>query len=448
MSTPVASRPVAALTVSVMLLAACGGDDGGSAVSTPSTPATPVTAAAPTSTPATTGAPRVSETSEAPVATTVATTVETTAATTVPPVDVAAEIEAVLADALAPGAIGWSANGVEIPPTAIVAAVRIPGRDDVLVGVGENLDGSPVDASAPFNAATLTPSLVRTVALQLVDEGTLDPTTTVDRWAPTVPNADRVTVQMLLENATGWDESGQPEPDPVLADLERVWTLREVVELRATMVTALAEPGTVTDTGLFVDTVLGLIVEEVTGRGLAELIHDRVAVPAGLDDTALGDGTTLPDGFRHGRLNINGAAVDTSAVPAVAYITYNQATNSVASTPTDLLDLLDAWHSGQLFSTDRTAAPDRFIPDPAGNPDTYVGVDVPFNGYCPCTDATDGIEVSSIGRKPTNPFSRNFIVRYSDGISVVINLNTGAVTDPADLDAVVQAVHDIASTAT
>ena len=111
--------------------------------------------------------------------------------------ELAAQIEAVLADAIAPGSIRWDASGVDVPPTAAVAAVRIPGRDDVLVAVGENVDGTPAEADAPFPVASLTESLVRTVAFQLVDEGVLDPTLTVDQWVPTLPNADRVTVQMV-----------------------------------------------------------------------------------------------------------------------------------------------------------------------------------------------------------------------------------------------------------
>jgi len=319
----------------------------------------------------------------------------------------------------------------------------------VLVGVGENTDGSPVNAAAPFSVATLTTSLVRTVALQLVDEGTLDPAAVIDQWVPTVPNAEHVTVQMLLEYATGWSESGAVEPDPVLADLERAWTLAEVVELRSAVVTAQGEPGTPSPAGIFIDTVLGLIVEEVTGQSLANLVHDRVAVPAGLDETFLDDGAgTLVADYRHGRININGAAVDTATVPsALAYLTYYHATGSAVSTPSDLLDLLDAWHSGQLFTTDRTPAPDRFMPNWEANSDTRVGLDVPFNGYCPCTRTGEEIEVSKIGRTPAGPFSRSFLLRYDDGISVVLTVNTGSVTDPEQLGAVVDAVHDIAATA-
>ena len=208
--------------------------------------------------------------------------------------ELAAQIEAVLADAIAPGSIRWNSSGVDAPATAAVAAVRIPGRDDVLVAVGDNVDGSPAEADAPFSVGHLTESLVRTVAFQLVDEGVLDPTLTVDQWVPTLPNADRVTVQMVIDNETGWSDYGVDRTRPGRHDFERAWSLREAVELRATAMTALAEPGTRTNDGHTNEAVLGLVVEEVGGQPLAELIRDRVAAPAGLDDTELLDGSNAP----------------------------------------------------------------------------------------------------------------------------------------------------------
>ena len=147
--------------------------------------------------------------------------------------ELAAQVEAVLANAIAPGSIAWNSSGVDAPATAAVAAVRIPGRDDVLVAVGDNVDGTPAEADAPFAVGDLTTNLVRTVAFQLIDEGVLDPTLTVDQWVPTLPNADRVTVQMVIDNETGWSDSdGLIEPDPVVTDFGRAWSLREAVELR------------------------------------------------------------------------------------------------------------------------------------------------------------------------------------------------------------------------
>ena len=358
--------------------------------------------------------------------------------------EVAVWVEAALTEAISPGFIRWDAAGVDIPATAAVASVRIPGRDDVLVAVGENVDGSPAAADAPFGVASLTESLVRSVAFQLVDDGVLDPTLTVDQWAPTLPNADRVTVQMVIDNETGWSDYGPIEPDPVVTDFGRAWTLREAVELRATVMTALAEPGTRTNDNFTNEMVMGLIVEEVGGRPLADLVQDMVAEPAGLDDTALLDGQgATPAGYRHGVFAFEGTPMDTSGFEGVSFITWNLATHSVVSTPTDLLDLLDVWSSGELFTTDRTPAPDRYAPDPAGNPNTYIGLGVPFNGYCPCTEVTGGVEPTAIGRAPGALGTKTVLVRYADGISVVVNVNSDG-AEAADIESVVSSVHDIA----
>jgi D-alanyl-D-alanine carboxypeptidase len=359
--------------------------------------------------------------------------------------DVAVWVEAVLTEAIAPGSIQWDAGGVDVPPTAAVAAVRIPGRDDVLVAVGENVDGSPAEADAPFAVGPLTESLVRSVAFQLIDDGVLDPTSTVDQWAPTLPNANRVTVQMVIDNETGWSDYSPIDPDPVVTDFARAWTLREAVELRATVMSALAAPGTRTNDGLTNEMVMGLIVEEVGGRPLADLVGEMVAQPAGLDDTQLLNGSGIaPVGYRHGVFAFNGTPSDTSGFSGVSYLTWNYATHSVVSTPTDLLDLLDVWSTGELFTTDRTPSPDRYAPDPASNPNTYIGLGVPFNGYCPCTEVEGGIEPTAIGRKPASLGTRTFLVRYADGISVVVNVNSNEVADAADIEAVVDSIHDIA----
>ena len=433
-------------TVTVMLcalalpLAGCGdGDsaDSSSATSAAGSPTEPSATVATTASAATT-APAPDSTQAAP------TTAAEAPASQVSDDELVAQIEAVLADALAPGSIRWDVSGVDVPATAAVAAVRMPGREDLLVAVGKNVDGSPADADAPFAVASLAESLVRSVAFQLVDEGVLDPTLTVDRWVPTLPNADRVTVQMVMDNETGWSDYSPIEPDPVVTDLERAWSMRDAVELRATVMTALAEPGTRTNDGLTGEGVLGLIVEETGGRPLGELVRGMVSSAASLDDTGLLDGRTAPPGYRHGVFAFNGAPVDTSAFPAMSYVTWNQAAFASVSTPTDLLDLLDVWNSGELFTTDRTPAPERFAPDPAGNPGTYVGLGVPFNGYCPCTEVAGGIEPSAIGRAPGALGTRTLLLRYADGISVVVNVNSNE-ADPADIEAVASNVHDIAA---
>ena len=453
-------RTVCALTAWTLVVAGCGGDDddSDSAASTPvgdppATTAPPVTDPPPTTAPPVTDPPATTAppVTDPPAATAPPSsppeTARTPAGTETPGPDddeLTAQIEAVLTDAIAPGSIRWDSSGIEAPPTAAVAAVRIPGRDDVLVAVGTNVDGTPTEADAPYHVGTLGDSLVRSVAFRMVDDGVLDPTSTVERWVPTYPNANRVTVQMLLDNTTGWSDWGPITPDPVVGDFGRSWSLREAVELRATVTTALDEPGTMTDEGLNNETVLGLVVEEVGGRPLAELVRLEVAEPAGLDHTNLSDGRESVEDFRYGVVALGGSPADTSSIEPVSFMTWWQATHSVISTPSDLLDLLDVWESGGLFTTDRTLAPDRLAPDPAGNPETFIGVGIPFNAYCPCTEVDGGIEPAAIGRVPGAPGTRTVMLRYVDGISVVVNVNSNE-ADSAEIRAVANVVHDTAA---
>lgn len=292
------SRILSLLAAAALGLTACGesGDPAADAggVSTVAASDPPTTASTridpPTTTPPTTEPPEA------------ATTTTDVTASGVSDDELAAQIEAVLANAIAPGSFHWNHNGIDVPPTAAVAAVRIPGRDDVLVAVGDNVDGSAARADAPFSVAHLTESLVRTVAFQLIDDGVLNSADTVDQWVPTLPNADRVTVQMVIENKTGWSDYGLIEPDPEISDFGRAWSLREAVELRATAMTALGEPGTPSDDGHTNEAVLGLVVQEVGGKPLADLIRDRVAAPEGLGETDLLDGSNVPADYRHSTL--------------------------------------------------------------------------------------------------------------------------------------------------
>ena len=93
--------------------------------------------------------------------------------------------------------VAWDCCGAKGAPTGAAIAIRMPGADDVLISTGSELGGAPFDPKAPFLASNLGRSLVQSVAYRLVDSGVLDPTATIEAWAPRMPGAKTVTVQML-----------------------------------------------------------------------------------------------------------------------------------------------------------------------------------------------------------------------------------------------------------
>ena len=221
---------------------------------------------------------------------------------------------------------------------------------------------------------------------------------------------------MVIDNETGWSDFGVIEPDPVLS------------RFRASLVAARSgraprhcddRPRRARHTHQrrpHDEAVLGLVVEEVGGQPLAELIRDRVAGAGGArrHRSARRDALLPPAiGMACFAVQRRQRWIPRSST-ATSYLTWNQATHSAVSTPTDLLDLLDVWATGELFTTDRAPAPDATHPNPCSmttaTPMSVIGVDVPFNGICPCTEV-DG--ASSPPPSAAHPLTHRDVDRSS-----------------------------------
>ena len=348
------------------------------------------------------------------------------------------EIQGLLDAALEDPAIAWDPSGIDAPPTGASVAVRLPDHDDIVLASGESVDGTPFDPEAPFNIGGVTESFVQTVAYQLIDEGLLDPTATVDRWLPAQRNAEGITVQMLLDHREGWPNWSDASIELMAADPDRRWTLAEVLASVETD-PPVAEPGTFTGQGTGkAATALAYIVEDVTGSTLPELVEERVAQPAGLDDTAISDGTE-PPGFEDGVFVYDGQRLDTSEFPHTSYNTYFAGSASANSTLRDLLDLLDVWQSGD-------PGPEHFLADQTTDDGDVYGSGIPFYGFCPCEQDGANMSVTAIGRAPHSPFTNNHVFHYpADGVSVVLHFNSDEQTDRAPLRQLAETIHEVAA---
>ena len=99
---------------------------------------------------------------------------------------------------------------------AFSVAVAIPGE-----GTWSTTRGAAVTSASVFQVASVTKSLVAVAALQVIEEGGLRRDTTVERWAPELPNAERVRVEDLLRHTSGWVSfNALPERAEAL-DMER-----------------------------------------------------------------------------------------------------------------------------------------------------------------------------------------------------------------------------------
>jgi D-alanyl-D-alanine carboxypeptidase len=146
----------------------------------------------------------------------------------------------------------------------------------------------PMRPGLNYRVASVTKPFVATVVLQLVAEGRLSLSDTVEGWLPGIlPYGDQVTIRQLLHHT-----SGVPEylVGPLLAlygskqGRFRPWTPRELVALVADQ-PPLFPPGTTHSYSNTNYVLAGLIVEAATGRTLGQELKRRIIRPLGLRDT-------------------------------------------------------------------------------------------------------------------------------------------------------------------
>jgi D-alanyl-D-alanine carboxypeptidase len=215
-----------------------------------------------------------------------------------------AVLAAVALSASGPAAYAKASLSSSRPPAVLQAALDrlvasgVPGAivlerqgDRVMravSGVRDLRSGAPIRTDDRFRIASNTKSFVSTVVLQLVGEGRLRLTDSVERWVPgTVPGGAAITVRQLLNHTSGLYDYGQ---DPRLLtpyELDRgyFWPPRELIAL-ANSHPPLFPPGAGFAYANTNYVLLGLIIEAVTHNDASAEVYRRVIWPLGLNNTS------------------------------------------------------------------------------------------------------------------------------------------------------------------
>ncbi|RRS01325.1 serine hydrolase domain-containing protein [Glycomyces terrestris] len=230
-------------------------------------------------------------------------------------------------------------------------------------------DARPARPGDRVRIGSVTKSMIAAVVLQLDGEGALDLDDPVGDHLPgLLPYEEDPTIRQLLQHTSGLRD-WVPIAYPGLAegDLTEVregyrthYEPEELIDL-ATREPLLFDPGdgwAYANTGY---TVLGLLIEEHTGRSLGRALDERVFEPAGLDRTYLPRPHTT--GFR----GPHAVPYLTTGDPADPYFDATDVANSqlgasggVVSTVRDVNDFYDALTDGTLLTADQLAEAVRF----------------------------------------------------------------------------------------
>lgn len=320
-------------------------------------------------------------------------------------------------------------------------SVRVPGHDDVHLasGVGDRdittvtVDGAQfehTEAAMPtdgtYDVMSVTKTFTAAAALQLVDEGRLSLDEPVEPWLPELPNADQVTLAMLLNHTSGlasWTGPPDEHEDYVVTlieDLTRSFTPEEVLAKHVEQ-PLVGEPGERSYYSNANFDAVGVLIERELEQNLASVFAEQFAEPLALDDTVLSDGTRSPT--RHGWFSLEGdpeRANDYLDGPAEAVMTSLWAAGGVISSSADLLDWGAALFSGELLGEEMTAA----------MLERDLGLD------CLRGCASEGAAI--VGKGGGAPWTEVLLAHHLDsGTTVVVHANAeGAVADPLVVDVI------------
>jgi D-alanyl-D-alanine carboxypeptidase len=216
-------------------------------------------------------------------------------------------------------------------------------------GLGEISTKTPMRADDRFRVASIAKSYTATVVLQLVGEGKLRLSDTVEHWLPgLVPGGDKVSIRQLLNHTSGLADF---EYDPtVLApylagDLSHPWAPRKLVQI-AVSHPPLFAPGTDESYSSTNYLLAGLIVEARTGHTLGSELNRRIFQPLHLRATSFPMTARMPSPHAHGYLVIK----TPPATDVTGLYPFPWAAGAIISDAADTATFYRALLSGRLLS--------------------------------------------------------------------------------------------------
>ena len=203
----------------------------------------------------------------------------------------------------------------------------------------------PLTGASRFRIGSITKMFTAVMILQLVEEGKLKLTDTLDQFVPQVPNAKKITVAQILSHRSGipnvrreQNAQGNVNTLPITNDEHLAMIVKAPPDF---------EPDakqSYSNSGYF---LLGLVIEKKTGKSYEQALRERIASRIGLKDTYVAT-----------------ANIDVSRNESLTYIHFGGdwqqtrethpsmlfSAGAIVSTPSDMARFVHALFDGKLVS--------------------------------------------------------------------------------------------------
>ncbi|MEU0673611.1 serine hydrolase domain-containing protein [Streptomyces sp. NPDC006172] len=171
-------------------------------------------------------------------------------------------------------------------------------------GVADKDTGQKMTPDLYMRIGSETKTFTVTALLQLVDQGRIGLDDTIGKYIAGVPNGDEITLRQLAGMRSGlFNYSEDPDFFKALtSDPRRPFTPQQLLDysFKHPVLFPPGEKFYYCNTNLI---LLGLVVEKISGRSLAQYIQDRVLDPVGLKHSLFPTGNEFPSPHAQGYTN-------------------------------------------------------------------------------------------------------------------------------------------------
>ena len=208
----------------------------------------------------------------------------------------------------------------------------------------------PLTAANRFRIGSITKMYTAAMILQLVEEGKLKLTDTLDKFFPQIPNAQKITIMQILGHRSGIPNVSRdrsPQGNESTIPMTKVEMLGLIAKGTPDF-----EPDTkhlYSNSGYL---LLGHILEKVTGKSYADALKERITSKLGLADTYVATGS-----------------IDVSKNESLTYLYTGNAwkqmpethpsilfsAGAIVSTPNDMAKFIQALFDGRIISQENVA---------------------------------------------------------------------------------------------
>jgi len=246
---------------------------------------------------------------------------------------------------------------------------------------GQFEDGSLVSSANPFHSASIGKTFTATLIMLLAEDGRLKLDAPLSDYLPEEVYAGlhlwegqdltgQITIAQLLQHTSGLPDWFEDRPEQGMAFLERMltepdqfWTPQDILDYTRQYLKPHFRPGQsyyYTDTEYF---LLGLIIEQLTGQPLHEVLESQILEPLQLSQTSMYFRSDPLEPYTGKMAELY---ADDMEISTFKSLSADWAGGGLLTTTEDLLQFMEALNTGQLINRSTYEAMQQWVPETRG----------------------------------------------------------------------------------